>query len=247
MPAVYCNSIDNIVWQEAPADSFVLSATADIWRIPVSSDPQLLNYFKTILHPDELDRALRYHQEKDRRRFITSRAMLRILLGKYLNQQPGDIQFVIGSNKKPFVQNNGGIDLHYNISHSGDWILIALGNSEIGVDVEKIDQDFIYQDILPLSFSASEINVIKKSASPQTCFYLHWTRKEALTKATAKGLDDHLKNVPCIDGSHTVRTEIVAGLASWTVTSFNVDDLHIGSVAYQSPVKKIRFLEQARY
>jgi len=243
MPAVYCNSIGNIVWYKASADSFILNTTVDVWRVPVSLDPQLLNYFRTTLHPDELDKAMRYHHEKDMQRFITSRATLRLLLGKYLDKPPGDIQLIKGTNKKPFVQITGVIDLHYNISHSGDWILIAVSDAEIGVDVEKIDHQFSYEDILRMSFSAPEINAIKKSSSPGTYFYLHWTRKEALIKATAKGLDDDLTSIPCLDGLHTISAEIAGTAASWTVSSFEVGDDYIGSVAYQPIKKNIRFLE----
>jgi len=86
--------------------------------------------------------------------------------------------------------------------------------------VEKIDPDFSYEDILATGFSVSEINLIKKSASPRSYFYLHWTRKEALTKATAKGLDDNLIAVPCLDGLHTVGAEITGPAESWTISSF---------------------------
>ena len=237
MPIVNITSLPHrLPGDDPPAGSLILSSGADIWRIRVSSDASQLKNFSTFLLVDELAKADRYHQEKDRRRFITSRAALRIILAKYLPIQPRDIQFKPGTNKKPFVQNNGNINLHYNISHSGEWILVAVGNYGIGVDVEKINPDFHYEDIFPLSFSDAEIEIIRKSSSSRKDFYLYWTRKEALTKATAKGLDHHLKDVPCLDGSHTVSSEIVPEvITSWMVSSFELDEQHIASVAYRSP------------
>jgi len=65
---------------------------------------------------------------------------------------------------------------------------------------------------------------------------LYWTRKEALTKATAKGLDDNLKDIPCLDGPHSVSTAIVPEVeTSWRVNSFEVDEDHVGSVAFYLP------------
>jgi len=240
---VYCNSIENIFWDTKPVAVLAVTEGIDVWRIAVSANAQQLSYFNALLQPDELNRADRYHQEKDRQRFVISRAILRILLGKYLGQEPAGIQLITGKNKKPFVQNAGAIDLHYNTSHSGDWILIAVGNSDIGVDVEKIDNTFSYEDVLHLGFGASEINLIKTSASPREYFYLHWTRKEALTKASGKGLDDGLISVPCLDGWHTVDAEIAGDTASWVVSSFKVGTQYIGSVAYDSNEKNIRFRE----
>ena len=243
MPTVRCNSLQNINWSPAPNEWGNLSPEVDIWRIPVSNDPQQLDSLKNILQEEELVKAARYHQEKDRRRFITGRAMLRVILAKYLRLHPRNIQFEIGSNKKPFIKNPVLIDLKYNISHAGNWILFAIGGSELGVDVEKIDQIFFYEEVLPISFSDIEINSIENSSSPRSNFYLYWTRKEALIKATSQGLDDHLTAGPCMDGLHTVSEEIAGGIRSWIINSFPVDNDHIASVSYHPEEKTIRFFD----
>ncbi|MBS1600360.1 MAG: 4'-phosphopantetheinyl transferase superfamily protein [Bacteroidetes bacterium] len=243
MPTVNCISIPDISFSSTNADSQNLFEETHIWPVRVSADIDQLKYFNTFLLQDELEKAARYHQEKDRRSYITSRAALRTILSKYLHQQPNDIRFKIGLNKKPFLENTGDKNINYNISHSGDWILIAISNSAIGTDVEKIDANFNYEEIFPVSFSDTEIDMIKKSSSPRKDFYIYWTRKEALTKATGKGLDDHFKNIPCIDGSHTVGAEIAGNVQSWSVISFNVDDDYVGSVACDSKENNVRFLE----
>jgi len=122
-----------------------------------------------------------------------------------LNLQAEDIQLIIGINKKNHLSKTilSTCITIFLIRVIGSFL--AVGDSDIGIDVEKIDPDFSYEDILATGFSVSEINLIKKSASPRSYFYLHWTRKEALTKATAKGLDDNLIAVPCLDGLHHCR------------------------------------------
>jgi len=192
-----------------------------------------------ILAPDEIERAGRYHQEKDQLRFIISRGMLRLLLGKYLNQKPINIHLEIGANKKPFVQNRRGDDLHYNVSHSGDLILIAVSNSEVGIDIEKINDSFSYKEILPHNFSDEEILFIKKPED----FYLLWTRKEALLKATAKGIDDDLPLIPSLDGTHHVNSEIIGSEKNWNVNSFHIGDGYIGSVTKSCDKNAINFYD----
>src|SRR5450631_3892134 len=107
MPSIYCNCIEHIVWDKVYGDISGLTSGADVWRTQIFPIVPLINRFSHILSEDEKARALRYHKEKDSQRFIISRIALRFLLAKYLNNDPQKIEFAIGLNKKPFVQNAG--------------------------------------------------------------------------------------------------------------------------------------------
>jgi len=243
MPTVTCTSIFPNSWTGMSPGETISNFGVDIWKIPVVGDELHLKHLRLMLQESELEKSKRYHQEKDRQRYVTSRAFLRTILSGYLNQPAKDIQFTIGLNKKPFLENQGNINVHYNISHSGEWILIAIGKNEIGIDVEKIDRSVLHEEIFPISFSDLELHAIKSSDVPAEKFYLCWTRKEALTKATAKGIDDDLKNIPCLDGAHSISKTISGSIVSWSVDTFMVDDIHIGSVAHDATEKNVRFLE----
>ncbi len=240
MPTVNCISIVPNSWTIIRPGEQGSDFSADIWRIRVVNDEDHINHLRSFLAIDELEKNARYYREKDRQRHITSRAFLRNILSGYLDQPPKDIQFAIGTNKKPVLQNHS--PLHFNISHTGEWILIAIGKNEIGIDVEKIDLDVSHEDIFPISFNDQEIAAIKSSPVPGESFYLYWTRKEALTKATAKGIDDDLKKIPSLDGTHTISNSISGNTWTWLVTSFKVDDTYIGSVASDTR-ENLRFLE----
>jgi 4'-phosphopantetheinyl transferase len=242
MPAVSCDSFENVIWNKEFKSAFVLDSTINIWCIRVSSNTQLINYFNTILSRSEQERALCFHQEKDRQQFIIGRGSLRYLLGKYSNQSPDAIQLITGKNKKPVLQNSGLTDLHFNVSHSGDYILIAIAGCNVGIDVEKIDALFSFTEILQNNFSEEEINFIQNAKQPRA-FYLLWTRKEALIKATAKGLDDHLIFIPSLNGQHSANDEILGSDQPWTINSFEIKEEYIASVAYDPSIKTIRFWE----
>ncbi len=239
MHSIQYSFMNDIVWNEYKVNQFLLTSNIDIWRIAVSSNLNFINHFENILSDDEQAKALRFHQQKDQQRFLISRIVLCKLIASYSNLVPDEIKFAEGLNKKPFAENVNLSDLHFNISHSGDIILIAISNSEIGVDVEKVDNNFSYEEILPRNFSDEEIRFIKKPED----FYLLWTRKEALLKATAKGLDDDLPLVPSLDGTHHINHGELGLNKSWNVNSFHVEKNYVGSVAYNPDKNVLKFYD----
>jgi 4'-phosphopantetheinyl transferase len=207
-----------------------------VYDITISSSLHLLVLADSLLNEAEHKRAKSYYQQKDRERFIVSRVALRQLLGKYLNQLPQDIVFTIGKNKKPFIQ-NASHPIHYNVTHSGDKILIAISDHEVGIDVEHIQPDFDFEEIIPTCFSTAEAVYIRLSNNPCHTFYLLWTRKEALLKATAKGIDDDLIAIPSLDGKH----QLVFTNDDWDVKGFEVGEGYVGSVGCCLEVATITF------
>ena len=247
MPAVTCNSIDNIHWNAVSADSFILGANVHVWRLRISSNTALINHFEAVLDAGEQKRASSYHHDKDKTRFILCRGALRFLLGRYMGREAADIKFVLGKNYKPFVQTTGEHEFHYNVTHSGDWILIAIANTPVGIDTEYIDADFSFTEVLPVCFKKDEINFIQKAKEPIPAFYLLWTRKEALTKATTKGIDNDLSFIPCLEGDHTVAASITGSAENWRVSSFETDKQYIASIAYNPVLSNILFMEAKDY
>lgn len=186
------------------------------------------------LQPHEISHAQRYHRQEDRIRYIYTRRIVRILVGRYLNQVPNSIRFTTGINKKPEIKDN--TDWHINVSHSGNWILLAIATASVGVDIEKINPDIRFEDMLPSSFSQNEQQYIETSSNARFSFYELWTRKEALVKATAKGLDDDFAQVPSLDGVHTIENNLIGASGDWTVRSFTVSEDYSAAVAYRPMV-----------
>ena len=71
------------------------------------------------LTADERQRAERYVFEKDRTHFVVARGLLRVLLGRYLRQDPPHLRFIYGPHGKPaLATDTGGVALRFNVSHS---------------------------------------------------------------------------------------------------------------------------------
>jgi len=238
------NFLADITWLDSSVCSFKINNSIDVWKVSSDLNPMPVDSFKSILTGDEIGRANRFYLQKDRNRFITSRAALRTILGKYLNLAPEAVEFESGLNKKPFIKNGNQNNLQYNLSHSGDAILLAVADSPIGADVEFINNDFGYSEVLTDNFSSAEVNYITETDSIHRFFKL-WTRKEAVTKATAQGLDCDLRLLPGLEGTSVVAGGIIASNEDWVINSFNLNMQYIASVASNPLIDQISFFNLA--
>lgn len=232
-PLVFCNSLHEIDWLPYPSHSG--RPDLSVFRLRISQFNVVIDYLHSLLNPDEALRRDRYRLVIDQHRFVITRGILRVLVGHYANQRPSDVEFTIGLNKKPQLKDHD--NLHYNVSHSGDWALIGIANRVLGIDVEKVDPDFFFQDIVAHSFNPFEKRYLESNNNDPVLFYQLWTRKEALVKATGKGIDGDFDQIPSLDGEHQLTKEQTD--KSWIVSSFNVTENYLATVAYPIEISAI--------
>jgi 4'-phosphopantetheinyl transferase len=223
--------LKHVNWQPTPPGSLILKeGEVHVYRINIAANMHALQAFYATLNPGETERGNKYFQQKDRHRFIISRGAQRNILARYLNKPPAHIQFGIGTNKKPYLAGINGPCMQYNITHAGQWVMLAVTNADVGADVEYIDPAFMYRDILEEHFNAAEIAFINAQDSVARFFKL-WTRKEALLKATGQGLGEHLKITASLDGEHILPNALLGAEKNWQVSSFDLPDGYIASIA----------------
>jgi 4'-phosphopantetheinyl transferase len=161
-----------------------------VWRADLEEpvNPELTSVFSK----DERERASRFHFERDRRRFLNGRYILRKLLGSYLGMEAGKIGLCYSAYGKPGLdgkQANPG--LCFNVSHSGSCAMFAFSwERAVGVDIERIRADVETLELAERFFSPRERNVLRSLSSSwqRRAFFLCWTRKEAFVKAKGEGL-----------------------------------------------------------
>ena len=157
-----------------------------LWTASLDAPDVCIAAMRALLSDDELDRAGRFHFEKDRTAFVLSRGFLRTILGRYLG---GEVRFVYGSHGKPALDPAGPC---FNLSHTGALVILGLTlESEIGVDVERIRSIENRDAIAERYFSPSEYG----QALSDEVFFQCWTRKEAYIKAVGGGLSIPLKSI----------------------------------------------------
>jgi 4'-phosphopantetheinyl transferase len=157
----------------------------DIWQFSLN---ETLAQSATILNADELSRAARFYFERHQRRFATARTRVREILGAYLGLPAATLEFTYNQYGKPEVINSQ--QLQFNVSHSGEIALLAIGKTfPLGVDLEQYSAR-PYIGIAKQLFSPTEQTLLKNSPSrlkPALFFHI-WAQKEAFIKACGLGL-----------------------------------------------------------
>lgn len=160
--------------------------------------------FKALLSADEHNRAARYHKERDRERFITRRAILRLLLARYTRLKPKQIQLKLTPNGKPYA-NGFGASLDFSMSHSeGLAVYVFSSRYFVGIDVESVNTALECIQLAGRFFAPHEAAFIASGTHWQQVkrFYQCWTRKEAFIKLAGpqplETIDTNMTpNCPC--------------------------------------------------
>ncbi|KTC81403.1 4'-phosphopantetheinyl transferase family protein [Legionella brunensis] len=174
------------LFQPIPSNNYVLQQErVDIWEFSLANLPLQAT---SLLNEEECKRANRFYFPRHQRRFTVARAMLRAILGAYLKQEAASISFVYNQHGKPWVKNP--FDLEFNLSHSGELALLAIGQAfPLGIDLELFSSR-PYKGMAKNIFSPQELvhfSKLPKHLEPLAFFHL-WAQKEALIKACGLGL-----------------------------------------------------------
>ena len=134
--------------------------------------------------------ALKFKNIKDQKQHIISSYFKR----KYIKD------FFIDDNKKP--KSNS---IFFNISHSENLVGIAIGNVELGLDIEYKNKER-KKDLINYTCNEEEIKFINDESD----FYKLWTSKESLLKCLGTGLVNNIKEVNALplDGIKKYRDNV---------------------------------------
>lgn len=93
---------------------------------------------------------------------------------------------------KPILTGNSSIS--FNLSHAGDYAVCAVANTLVGIDIEG--QHKMNEKVMKRYFSEAEKNWVNENAEEKKeRFFRLWTAKEALSKATGKGLSQIMEGI----------------------------------------------------
>jgi 4'-phosphopantetheinyl transferase len=135
---------------------------------------------------------LRFKFEKDRHRKLVSVLLLRFLIKNFLNLYTYNVS--TNAFGKPYLKSHPGFQ--FNLSHSGNWVVAAISDKPLGIDVEQISVLNDFMDIAKRFYSEKEYAFLIECEEKirLSLFYDIWTKKESLIKAIGKGLSIPLKS-----------------------------------------------------
>lgn len=212
-------------WQQAP----LAEDRVTVFRLKTTDDARILTRWEALLTPAEQQRATKFRQRADQHRFTFGRALVRLIISQITNQTPQHVAIEQGYAGKPFLPDLPSF--HFSVSHTGEWVLLAVGTVPVGVDVEFINRRFLFDDLIPTVLTATEQHAMDDSHDPHLFFYECWTRKEAFVKATGKGMTDDFVNIPALEATHHVDSQLIGEHGIWTVQPFFVTDAYPAALA----------------
>jgi len=129
----------------------------------------------------------RFYRLEDSMRSLFAELIVRKTICEKFNILNSEVEFWANEFGKPFLA--GTDDFNFNVSHSSEWIICAVGIRPLGIDIEKIKEIEI-EDMVKYFFSNQELETLNKISDCDKIkyFYELWTLKESYVKAIGKGL-----------------------------------------------------------
>jgi len=163
--------------------------TLEIWHGKVTAENSHYQAYWCVLDEAGQIQAGKFKNALLHKRYVEIHGRLRNLLAQKLNQPPEKIRIKKTEHGKPYLADHP--ELAFNLSHSADKLMIAVGwNCRLGVDIEICKQRINLSGLVDKCFAEEEAAYWTKlpEAQKNREFYRFWTRKEAFVKATGHGI-----------------------------------------------------------
>lgn len=195
------------------------------YKIDKTLDLRQRDDLLALLSREERQRADAFRFKKDFHLYVVGKIMTRKVLAAELDILPQDIKFRIDKYKRPYLDLLQEVYLDFNISHSGEYVVLAVSEKSVGIDIERIKSidlnlatDVFHQEELAYLFQKKEGELER--------FFRLWTLKESFIKAVGEGLSFPLKEFYFNFSSNEIELNILREGTSgnWFFQEFSVDD-----------------------
>ena len=214
-----------------------------IWSTQLDLDRAQIDKFSQFLTTAERQRAAKFINPRHGDRWIVARGYLRQILSQYLDLRPDRIEFSYGEQGKPAI---AGSQLQFNLSHSGDLAVYAIGAQHpIGIDIESI-HPIAAADLVDRFFSPAEQTIFHNLPIDlqQAAFFHAWVQKEAYLKACGTGLHTPLDKIEVSIDPRTPAAIMAAPIAgTWRIQKLEIAPDFASAMAIGGDYDNIRYLQ----
>ena len=144
------------------------------------------SFFLHKISKERRERIDKYCFYADKLRSLYGEVILRLVIKQRLGLKDEEIKFGYNPFGKPYLLNVKKFD--FNLSHSGDWVVCAIGTNAIGIDIELVQQNF--ESVARRCFTINEYRWLmsRNGMDRANCFCELWTLKESYIKCIGRGL-----------------------------------------------------------
>lgn len=137
------------------------------------------------LYPERKSRVLAFRRREPAYTSIVAGLLLQTLVEEKFGISPQALVLEKNENGKPTVQ--GHPAFYFNLSHAGDYVVLAHGDVPLGVDIEQIRTQNLH--VAKRCYTEAEYAYVAGDDSEENhrFFYL-WTMKESYLKLTGDGI-----------------------------------------------------------
>ena len=237
------NLLESTAQENLSAD---LYGTVHIWKVTLLAPRADLDPV-SILSPDEQQRAAKFRMDCHRQRFVAAHLALRSVLAQYLEVRPADLRFSYEPLGKPRLLISGEVPVQFNLSHSDDLALIAVTDTPVGIDLERVPPDATWEALAPVAarfFTAADHDALMAlpPCERRRGFYQTWTRKEAHLKACGLGVAaglDRFSLVAAADAPGWRVRDNQGGLSRWCVSDLAVGGDYVAALALDVEPRRV--------
>lgn len=156
--------------------------------------------------PEKQERILRQRVKQNADNMLVGAALARYMIWKMFQIPVSQQHIAYGSHGKPYLWDFPNV--HFNISHSGQYVACAVADRPVGIDVQVIG---VYRpEVAARVCSEEELSWIGTSDDPAAEFTKLWTQKEAHLKMLGRGIAGGLKGLPTGDETQ-IKTFLLSG------------------------------------
>jgi len=156
----------------------------------------------SLLPKESREIVLRHKTIKGAQRTLLGELISRIRISQKISKPTRKIHFKKSIKGKPYLDN---LPIHFNISHSGDWVVLAFGDTEVGIDVEVLRP--VNYRVATRFFSKEENSLLEQLDGNEKLklFFDFWTLKESYLKLLGTGLTKSLSSFSIIRDNNNFR------------------------------------------
>ncbi len=131
------------------------------------------------------------HGERKKSETVNGRELLKTAVLREFGVDSDTLTIAKGEHGKPYFSDRE--DIFFNISHSGDFVAVAVGECSLGIDIQVVRS--VRERMIDKLCNNDEKQFISNCFDKDKAFIILWSLKESYIKAIGKGMSFSMSDI----------------------------------------------------